>query len=59
MNEQELRDHLKKIARNLGTNSLTENEVDFMNRKISFATYQNRCYAEYCQGNLSKPRSSK
>lgn len=54
MNANELRDHLREIAKTQGLKNLTPDEIDFMNNKITFQTYQNRCYSEYCKGKLSK-----
>lgn len=36
MNAEELRDYLRKIAKQQGTAKLTQVEIDCMNRKIDF-----------------------
>ncbi|MEH0021013.1 MAG: hypothetical protein V6Z89_15265 [Desulfobacter sp.] len=47
MNQRELKNHLFQIARQHGEKALTPDEVDYMRGRISYNTYQNRCYAQY------------
>ena len=60
MDAKELKYHLADIAKREGKHVLTQNEIDFMEGRISYNTYQQRCYSEYCQGNLTrKPKSQR
>jgi len=56
MNPTELKNHLNDIARHQGEKALSRDELDFMHGRISYNTYLDRCYAQYCKGKLSKKK---
>ncbi len=47
MNETELKQHLKDIEKVHGTKVLLPIEIEYMNGKINFTAYLNRCYQEF------------
>tara|TARA_B100000614_G_C14467161_1_gene460972 strand:- start:812 stop:991 length:180 start_codon:yes stop_codon:yes gene_type:complete len=59
MDPRELKTCLYELAKREGKNVLTQDELDYMEGRISYDTYQQRCYAQYCRGKLSNKPPAK
>ena len=56
MDGKELRQHLSDCARQNGIESLSPVERDYLDGRITYTGYLQRCYADYAKGGLSGTR---